>query len=28
LLTLAIIALVMNVEVVRRTFLCRREEAA
>jgi CDP-L-myo-inositol myo-inositolphosphotransferase len=28
LLTLAIIALVMNVEVVRRIFLCRREEAA
>jgi len=28
LLTLAVIALVMNVEVVRRIFLCRREEAA
>ena len=28
LLTLAVIALMMNVEVVRRIFLCRREEAA
>jgi CDP-L-myo-inositol myo-inositolphosphotransferase len=28
LLTLAVIAPVMNVEVVRRIFLCRREEAA